>query len=731
MVHDDQQPVIENPLKSVLPERISELDGLRAIACLFVVVAHYSLASGKEEAPSWLSVLIAGMHRLSLPNLAVIFFYTLSAFLLTFLGVREYRKTGSFKIKQFLGRRFFRIWPLYFFMLLIALLLAMPGGLWGTDNPGQWQWLQQHFWFYLTFLSNWSLAFNAVGGYTDSSPPFLVVLWSIAVEEQFYLFFPFLLSVLLPRKRRLLWIVALLIAIGLSFRAWFLTLPVDNSSLGSQGGMYYATLTYCDVFLAGGFAGWFVTQQEGKEPSWIPFMQQPVVGISLLGAIVALTLIWQDHLWYPYSGTSIFIYGVTGSLFALGIVWVLANREALLCRLLRSPIMQRFGLLTYGLYLWHLIAQTIVKYDTGSLVLESMGERQFMVTMTFLLYLSTTLGFASLTYGLIEQPFLLLKLGWLLRKPMRPWNFLTRDGWWVITLVSLFTWTLLQVGIQLYFGASTQTRFSPMLNFLGINQEQIVRSDPFRVLYVPSTNRLSTNTLVTDSQGKQTILKPGNIVLMGPPYQLRRLREDGRWVSLKLQEGQTLQVANLGSWNSESQAFQGLPGVVKSSQLTLDPSFVQPLNENANFQDSTLQEPIKGFSVSPPDGGYTVRLLKDARGSFVRISATRPEKHLVLVGSLLPPLGMDQVPATLQGSVRAHSTGQITLTLYDRIDSNGKAEGYQVIKPARLEWQKLSLQVRNVQYPDPSDHFSLGLTDVQANDWFDVREFSLFQGILP
>src|SRR6185503_4907207 len=88
---------------------LPELDGMRGIAALLVIWGHYQATPFNPTFSITKSAL-----DLSLPNIAVAVFYSLSAFLLSFLAVREFDSKGRFFIVRFFLRRILRIWPLYF-----------------------------------------------------------------------------------------------------------------------------------------------------------------------------------------------------------------------------------------------------------------------------------------------------------------------------------------------------------------------------------------------------------------------------------------------------------------------------------------------------------------------------------------------------------------------------------------------------------------------------------------
>jgi peptidoglycan/LPS O-acetylase OafA/YrhL len=142
--------------------RIASLDGLRAVSVLLVLLGHESNCAG---APAWLKLLEP------YANFGVRVFFVISGFLITHLLLREREKTGTISLQAFYVRRFYRIFPAaYAFIAVIA--VSRWSSLSGADVTVA-----------LTYLSN----------YHEGRPWVLGHLWSLAVEEQFYLLWPFVL----------------------------------------------------------------------------------------------------------------------------------------------------------------------------------------------------------------------------------------------------------------------------------------------------------------------------------------------------------------------------------------------------------------------------------------------------------------------------------------------------------------------------------------------------------
>src|SRR4051812_21525628 len=159
---------------------LPELDGLRAVACLAVVLFH-----AHED---WFAGTALGGMGVSL-------FFCLSGFLIFVLASREYARTGTLALRRFYLRRVLRIWPLYFVAIGLGILLfGAPGIVPGADafdgmtTP---EYLIRYGYAFPLFLTNLLIAFSYIGHFRWFAPDFLVVTWTIAVEEQFYAVFPF------------------------------------------------------------------------------------------------------------------------------------------------------------------------------------------------------------------------------------------------------------------------------------------------------------------------------------------------------------------------------------------------------------------------------------------------------------------------------------------------------------------------------------------------------------
>ncbi len=164
------------------------LDGLRFLSFLSVFLYHsfYTKYDYIVDNPIYIFV-----NRLFVNgNIGVNFFFVLSGFLITYLLIKEKEYNGKINIPHFWFRRILRIWPLYFFCVFFGFFIfPFLKTIWG-EHPNE----SAHLISYLTFTSNFDLIKN---GLPDSSV--LGILWSIAIEEQFYFFWPVLMFMVKPR----------------------------------------------------------------------------------------------------------------------------------------------------------------------------------------------------------------------------------------------------------------------------------------------------------------------------------------------------------------------------------------------------------------------------------------------------------------------------------------------------------------------------------------------------
>jgi peptidoglycan/LPS O-acetylase OafA/YrhL len=347
-----------------------ELDGLRFYAFLGVFVYHTL-----PQQPAF----YRGLH-LPLPSLwaavassgasGVDLFFTLSAFLITTLLLRERGQTGGISLRLFYIRRILRIWPLYFAVLAVAVVLA-------HTVPGQslpWYYVAG----YLLFIGNW---INVAFGHPLSvcGP-----LWTVSIEEQFYLVWPVLMKML---ERR-----GMIIAAAVAFLLATLSqIGVVLAGL-SKGYIYYGSFSRSGSLALGILLALFADR--------LPGLTRGMRGLLLAAGLAG----WIGSSgWLIDQPGSLDMRAVLGRLVAsVGAVAILYAGLGSRSRLVRSEWVVRLGKISYGLYMLHFIGLLVV-ID----LLHPRWGWTLLATKALGLALTVLLAWAS--YRWVESPFLRLK----------------------------------------------------------------------------------------------------------------------------------------------------------------------------------------------------------------------------------------------------------------------------------------------------------------------------------
>jgi peptidoglycan/LPS O-acetylase OafA/YrhL len=355
-----------------------ELDGLRFYAFLGVFVCHTlpneaTFYSSLHLPMPWLwaAVVRSGAAGVDL-------FFVLSAFLITSLLLRERQETGRISLRLFYIRRILRIWPLYFLVVALGVVLAhtVPdrSHFWYYDPGLPWQYVAG----YTFFVANWVYA---VLGTTHS---ICAPLWTVSIEEQFYLVWPALMKTLRRRGMIIAGIVTFLLATISQ-----LALVLGGATAGYA---YYGSAARCESLALGILLALFVDRLP-KLPGSIRFL---LVGSGLIGWICASASL-SDFVG-PASPRMAWDRLMIALASAAILYACLYSRS----RLVTGGLVVQLGKISYGLYMLHytglLLTLTLLHPSWGweLLAAKAMG---FLVTLV--------LAFAS--YRWVESPFLRLK----------------------------------------------------------------------------------------------------------------------------------------------------------------------------------------------------------------------------------------------------------------------------------------------------------------------------------
>jgi peptidoglycan/LPS O-acetylase OafA/YrhL len=304
------------------------LDGLRGLAILLVMAYHFFLphTGAHSHQSGWvLQLAQAGWMGVDL-------FFVLSGFLIT--GILTDTRTQPHYFKNFLGRRFLRIWPLYYLSLL-GLLVVVPL-LMGTVPPELQSMRDKQAWFWL-YGANW--LFAKEGGFTQTSGGYF---WSLAVEEQFYLVWPLVVYACSTR-------MLLRVSLGLMACSLALRLVLAQAGL-STGALYTMTFTHLDGLAAGSALAIMLRcpALTARLLRWLPW----AVGVSVLG-LAAVRWADQDFFfWSRHMAT--WGYSFIAVVFSgLLVCTVRSAPDQRLHRFFSSGALTQCGKYSYALYMVH------------------------------------------------------------------------------------------------------------------------------------------------------------------------------------------------------------------------------------------------------------------------------------------------------------------------------------------------------------------------------------------
>lgn len=342
------------------------LDGLRAIAVLGVMAYHEP------------NLAMAGGF------LGVDLFFVLSGFLITGLLLDEHRRSGTVSLRSFWNRRGRRLLPALAAMLLAVVVATtllgdvdqrrdLPGGLLSA----------------VFYVSNWNLIAqhqSYFDQFTSLSP--LQHLWSLAIEEQFYLLWPIVVIACLSRSRKLLiGVTAVASVTSIGLMAFFL-------GEGDPSRSYYGTDTRAFALLIGALGALFAWH---LRPSGRRTFFAGILGlVALAGAFLFIN---DSDRWMYRGGFVAFAF------VALGVI-ILASGNTIVSKVMAHPILRKIGFLSYALYLWHWpirVFATDVRMHLPDTPAGRVAGIAIRLTLTF--------GMAWLSMELIERWFRRSQLG--------------------------------------------------------------------------------------------------------------------------------------------------------------------------------------------------------------------------------------------------------------------------------------------------------------------------------
>ncbi len=349
------------------------LDALRFIAFFLVFILHLPFTTF----PAFNFIKAGG-------SIGVKFFFVLSGFLITYIILNEKQQTNQLNLVHFFKRRVLRIWPLFYLMIAFAFLtpyLLSVLHLAYSNNGYQPNWLMS-----LLFLENYKMMFTH--DVPNVSP--LNVMWSLCVEEHFYIIFGLVFYFISIKHVPLFFIAAIVFANLARFICY------------NQHIQFLDITTNIDFFVFGALpAYWLITKEEivtQKMRNIQPVYKSVLIIFTIFYCLISPNL----HYW----GQALIEPSIFGVLF-LSIILIVVSNENGPFKISNQHVLSRLGLFTYGLYLTHTIVINLL-VQVFKRLQWSLDNSLNAILFSFLALILAVLV-SILSYYLFEKPFLSLK----------------------------------------------------------------------------------------------------------------------------------------------------------------------------------------------------------------------------------------------------------------------------------------------------------------------------------
>lgn len=353
----------------------SQLDGIRFIAVGLVLLDHW----------------LAESNVYPLGTLGVTMFFVLSGFLITRILIQSKLKDDStgrshwFSVKQFMIRRSIRIFPIYFLSIFVLYLLDV--------SP-----VRDTILWCVTYTTNFYIAIKQQWMGTIDH------LWSLAVEEQYYLIFPYLILFLPTKSYKRTLIIMIILSVLLRTMLFF---------NGSPWMVQYVLMPTClDSFGLGGLLAYFFTFQKESIFKEITTSKYLISSFLILLIFLFLSRQYQITSNQVHHFGNLVIERLVGSVFCFFLIAKAVNGyDGFMKYFLENSLISYFGRISYGLYLYHNFIFNYFHTPKTSVVLRGLRKfQQIAPTVTqnsvfeLLYFFVITAIVATLSWYLIEKP---------------------------------------------------------------------------------------------------------------------------------------------------------------------------------------------------------------------------------------------------------------------------------------------------------------------------------------
>lgn len=366
-------------------KKFNGLNELRALAAIAVIFHHIELFKFRDHIPSLYGYLEYFISHLG--KNAVYLFFVLSGFLITYLLFLEKSEFKTIFLKKFYLRRIYRIWPLYYTVLLISVFLIpflvnmfqvfelTPYYYNLITDSSNYTW--ESMLMYFTFLPNIALKHGfSIPGASQS--------WSIGVEEQFYLLWPLLL-LFFNRKTIPYVFILFLLWPFLNILNHFVDLPHNLLIIVKAIPFEFLAIGSIGAFCYYHYSGYILKYTKSK---YISLLTYSVIFILLMFPVI--------HLFFQKL--------IIGVLFLVLIFVAIDDRNKLS---LRNPFLFKLGKISYGIYMYHpfvmfLIFPLLNKYFLSF-------SLWYYNLLAYFLIIGLTIIISHFSYEFLEKKFIIIK----------------------------------------------------------------------------------------------------------------------------------------------------------------------------------------------------------------------------------------------------------------------------------------------------------------------------------
>lgn len=345
------------------------LDALRCLAIVGVIWQHCP------------AIPLEAMAFTDTGASGVALFFVLSGFLITTLLLREESATGAINLRNFYVRRTLRIFPLYYAVLCLYTILVIllehnaAGRLFIHNLP-----------YYITYTNNWFV--DLVVNEDGQRRVIFIFAWSLATEEQFYLMWPSVMKFFRRRTAIMILVATMVTDLSLTFAFGRADIPTS----GLERLLRIATSPSTEI-CSGVLLALALDSKSSFAAAW-RFLGK-TWSAPLAAAIALVVVLWPGNVstgWYVAQSAA----------FTMLIASCVIREDHGLSWLLRLPMLTRVGVVSYGMYLLHMLAVNAVRAILPRVGIDS-------PPLTFVLALLSAYILAEISYRVFESPILRLK----------------------------------------------------------------------------------------------------------------------------------------------------------------------------------------------------------------------------------------------------------------------------------------------------------------------------------